>query len=167
MCILMQCPSLVPSLKALKESFSMKEIPHLALIARRICVECIKLFHVRFPCIREYVLLLLDLQLVGKLGDDVIYQLVVRQGAQRIDVHVAEYLIVDVAVQLLQKFRGTQLGVHLQEHKSNLTLRGEEGLTATLTYRMVAHQTKVHCHLMKREKPFHTSKFAVFKRNSK
>ena len=91
MCILMQCPGLVPSLKALKESFSMKEIPHLALIARRICVECIKLFHVRFPCIREYVLLLLDLQLVGKLGDDVIYQLVVRQGAQRIDVHVAEY----------------------------------------------------------------------------
>ena len=68
----------------------MKEIPHLALIACRICVECIKLFHVRFPCICEYVLLLLDLQLVGKLGDDVIYQLVVRQGAQRIDVHVAE-----------------------------------------------------------------------------
>ena len=30
-----------------------------------------------------------------------------------------------VAVQLLQKFRGTQLGVHLQEHQSNLTLRGE------------------------------------------
>ena len=41
------------------------------------------------------------------------------------DGHVAEYLIVDVAVQLLQKFRGTQLGVHLQEHQSNLTLRGE------------------------------------------
>ena len=81
---------------------------------RRRCT--VSLFHVWCPCIREYVLLLLDLQLVGKLGDDVIYQLVVRQGAQRIDVHVAEYLIVDVAVQLLQKFRGTQLGVHLQEH---------------------------------------------------
>ena len=40
-------------------------------------------------------------------------------------------------------------------------------LWATLPYRMVAHQTKVHCHLMKREKPFHTSKLAVFKRNSK
>ena len=44
---------------------------------------------------------------------------------------------------------------------------GEEGLTATLTYWMVAHQTKVHGHLMKREKPFHTSELAVFKRNSK
>ena len=81
--------------------------------------------------------------------------------------HVAEYLIMDVAVQLLQQFRGTQLGVHLQEHQSNFTLRGEEGLPATLPYRMVAHQTKGHCHLMKRAKPFHTSKFAVFKRNSK
>ena len=50
----------------------------------------------RFPCIREYVLLLLDLQLVGKFGHDVIYQLVVRQGAQRIDVHIVEYLIVDI-----------------------------------------------------------------------
>ena len=88
--------------------------------------------HVRFPCICEYVLQLQDLQIVGKLGDDVIYQLVVRQGAQRIDVHVAEYLIVDVSVQLLHEFRGTQLSVHFQEHQSNFALRGEEGLTATL-----------------------------------
>ena len=32
MCILMQCPSLVPSLKALKESFSMKEIPSTCML---------------------------------------------------------------------------------------------------------------------------------------
>ena len=54
-----------------------------------------------------------------------------------------------------------------KEHHGNFTLWGEKGLTATLPYWMVAHQTKVHCHLMKREKPFHTSKLAVFKRNSK
>jgi hypothetical protein len=73
----------------------------------------------------------------------------------------------DVAVQLFQKLRSTQLGVHLQKHQGHLSLWGEEGLGATLTLWAVAHQAEVYCHLMQRKKLFYTSKLTIFERNSK
>lgn len=84
-----------------------------------------------------------------------------------IDRDIAEDLVMDVNVQLIQKFRSTQTCVHLQEHQSHFALWGEKGLWATLLLWAIAHQAKVYSHLMQGEKAFHTSKLAVFKRNTK
>ena len=63
------------------------------------------------------------------------------------DRDIAEDLIVNVAVQLLQEFRSTQTCVHLQEHQGHFSFWGEEGLTSTMPFRVLAHQTEVYCYL--------------------
>ena len=73
----------------------------------------------------------------------------------------------DVAVQLLQQLRSTQLGIVLQEHQRHLALRTEERFGAAPAFMAFTHQTEVHCHLMQGKKTFHASKLTVFERNSK
>ena len=70
--------------------------------ANLIEIFCIQVFHVRLPGFGQYVLLSLNPKLVCKFRGYVVYQLVVRQGAQWGDRDVAEYLIVDVPVHLFQ-----------------------------------------------------------------
>ena len=73
----------------------------------------------------------------------------------------------DVAVQLFQQLRGTQLCVVLQEHQRRLAFRTEERLGTALAFMTLTRQTEVHCHLMQGKKTFHAAKLTVFERNSK
>lgn len=80
----------------------------------------------------------------------VVQQLVVCQWACRIYYHVAEYLLVDVAVQLFHQFRAAESHVHLQEHKGHFPLRSEERLESQLRPHAFPYQTEVLCHLAER-----------------
>ena len=99
------------------QQLRVSRITHLALIARRILAHRVQILHVRSPLVGEYALKLLYLQLPCKFHHYVVQQLVVCQRACRIYYHVAEYLVVDVAVQLFQPFRTAESHVHLQEHQ--------------------------------------------------
>ena len=108
------------------QQLRISRIPHLALIARRICVHRVQVRHVRSPLVGECALELLYLLLPCKFHHYVVQQLIVCQWACRIYYHVAEYLVMDVAVQLFQQFRTAEPSVHLQEHQGHLTLRYKE-----------------------------------------
>ena len=60
----------------------------------------------------------------------VVQQLIVRQWPCRIYYHVAEYLVVYVAVQLFHQFRAAQSRVHLQEHPTHQNSGNYSGTTA-------------------------------------
>ena len=62
----------------------------------------------------------------------VVQQLVVCQWACWIYYHVAEYLVVDVAVQQFQQFRAAESRVCLQEHQGHFPFRSEERLESQL-----------------------------------
>ena len=81
----------------------------------------------------------------------VVQQLIVRQWPCRIYYHVAEYLVVDVAVQLFQQFRTAQSRVHLQEHQGNFPFRSEEQPASQLRPHTFPYQTEVHGHLAERK----------------
>lgn len=59
----------------------------------------------------------------GKTHHHVVQQLVVRQWQYRIYYHVAEHLVVDVAVQLFYQFGTAESRVHLQEHQGHFSLQ--------------------------------------------
>ena len=99
---------------------------HLALIARRIRIHRVQILHIRSPLVGECTLELLYLLLPCKFHHYVVQQLIVCQWPCRIYYHVAEYLVMDVAVQLFQQFRTAEPSVHLQEHQGHLTLRYKE-----------------------------------------
>ena len=80
----------------------------------------------------------------------VVQQLVVRQWPCRIYYHVAEYQVVDVAVQLFRQFRTGQSRVHLQEYQGNFLFRSEERPASQLRPHAFPHQTEVLCHLAER-----------------
>ena len=94
-------------------------------LAGGIRVHRVQILHVWSPHLRKYILLLLDLQLARQLQNYVIQQLVVCQGPRRVDYHIAEHLVVNVAVQLFHQLRAAQSGVHLQEHQCDLAFRRE------------------------------------------
>ena len=87
----------------------------------------------------------------GKFHHHVVQQLVVRQWPCRIYYHVAEYLVVDVAVQLFQQYRTAQSRVHLQEHQGNFPFRSEGRPASQLRLHVFPHQTEVLCHLAERK----------------
>ena len=60
---------------------------------------------------------------------------------------IAEYLVMDVAVQLFQQFRTAESSVHLQEHQGHFPFRCEEGLSSQLRPHAFPYQTEVLCHL--------------------
>lgn len=126
-------------------------ITHLALIARRICVHRVQVLHVWSPLVGEYAMELLYLQLPGKFHHYVVQQLIVCQWACRIYYHVAEYLVMDVTVQLFQQFRTAESSVHLQEHQGYFPFRCEEGLASQLRSHAFPYKTEVLCHLAERE----------------
>ncbi|EHL80354.1 hypothetical protein HMPREF1033_03170, partial [Tannerella sp. 6_1_58FAA_CT1] len=76
---------------------------------------------------------------------------VVRQRMHRVYSQIAEELIVDVAVKMLHQLRAAQTCVHLQEHQRNLALRGEVCFSPFLRSHALAYQSKVLCHLTKRQ----------------
>ena len=78
------------------QQLRISRIPHLALIARRICVHRVQVLHVWSPLVGEYALELLYLQFPGKFHHYIVQQLIVCQWPCRIYYHVAEYLVVDV-----------------------------------------------------------------------
>ena len=65
--------------------------------------------------------------------------------------HVAEYLVVDVDVQLFQQFRTAESSVHLQEHQGHFPFRCEDGLASQFRSRAFPYKTEVICHLVERE----------------
>ena len=69
----------------------------------------------------------------------------------RVYSQIAEELIVDVAVKMLHQLRAAQTCVHLQEHQRNLALRGEVCFSPFLRSHALAYQSKVLCHLTKRQ----------------
>ena len=81
----------------------------------------------------------------------VVQQLIVRQWPCRTYYHVAEYLVVDVAVQLFQQFRAALSRVHLQEHQGNFPFRSEERPASQLRPHAFPYQTEVLCHLAERK----------------
>lgn len=123
------------------QQLRVSRITHLALIARSICVHRIQILHVRSPLVGEYALKLLYLQLPCKFHHYVVQQLVVCQWASRINYHVAEYLVVNVAVQLFQQFRTAESRVHLQEHQGHFPFRSEERLASQLRPHAFPYQT--------------------------
>jgi len=136
-------------------------IPHLALIARRICVHRVQVLHVRSSLVGEYALELLYLQLPCKFHHYVVQQLIVYQWPCRIDYHVAEYLVMDVAVQLFHQFRAAQSRVHLQEHQGHFPFRREARLAPKLRPHAFPYQTEVLCHLAEREQLLYSAQFAL------
>lgn len=143
------------------QQLRVSRITHLALIARRICVHRVQILHVRSPLVGEYALELLYLQLPCKFQHYVVQQLVVRQWACRIYYHVAEYLVVDVAVQLFHQFRAAESRVHLQEHQGHFPFRSEERPASQLRPNAFPYQTEVLCHLAEREQLLYPAKFAL------
>ena len=122
-------------------------ITHLALIAHRICVHRVQVLHVRSPLVGEYAQELLYLQLPCKFHHYIVQQLIVCQWACRIYYNVAEYLVMDVAVQLFQQFRTAESSVHLQEHQGHFPFRSEERPASQLRPHAFPYQTEVLCHL--------------------
>ena len=144
------------------QQLRVSRITHLALIARRICVHRVQVLHVRSPLVGEYALELLYLQLPCKFQHYVVQQLVVRQWACRIYYHVAEYLVVDVAVQLFHQFRAAESSEHLQEHQGHFSFRSEERLASQLRPHAFSYQTEVLCHLAEREQLHYSAQFTLF-----
>ena len=92
----------------------------------------------------------------------VVQQLIVCQWPGRIYYHVAEYLVVDVAVQLFHQFRAAESLVHLQEHQGHFPFRSEERLASQLRPYAFPYQTEVFCHLSEREQLLYPAQFALF-----
>lgn len=65
--------------------------------------------------------------------------------------HVAEYMVVDVAVQLLQPHRAAESRIHLQEQQGHFPSRSEERPASQLRPHAFHYQTEVLCHLAERE----------------
>ncbi len=78
---------------------------HQAFIAAGICIDSIKVLHVRLPCICKYLLLLLNLQFLGQFYQNAVDQLVVCQLVLRTDPDPAEDLIMDVSIQRIHQLR--------------------------------------------------------------
>ena len=144
------------------QQLRVSRITHLALIARRILAHRVQILHVRSPLVGEYALKLLYLQLPCKFHHYVVQQLVVCQRACRIYYHVAEYLVVDVAVQLFQPFRTAESHVHLQEHQRHFPFRSEGRPASQLQPHAFPYQTEVLCHLAEREQLLYPAQFALF-----
>lgn len=85
----------------------------------------------------------------GKFHHYVVQQLVVHQWPYRIHYHVAEYLVVDVGVQLFQQFR-TAKSHEYQEHQCHFPFRSEERLASQLRPHAFPYQTEVLCNLAER-----------------
>ncbi len=102
----------------------------------------------------------------GKFHHYIVQQLIVCQWACRIYYHVAEYLVVDVAVQLFQQFRTAESSVHLQEHQGHFPFRCEEGLASQPRPHALPYQIKDLCHLAEREQEqlLYPAQLALFKR---
>ena len=143
------------------QQLRVSRIPHLALIARRICVHRVQVRHVRSPLVGEYALELLYLQLPCKFQHYVVQQLVVCQWTCRIYYHVSEYLVVDVAVQMFHQFRAAESSVHLQEHQGHFPFRREERLAPKLRPHAFPYQTEVLCHLAKRKQLLYPAQFVL------
>ncbi len=75
--------------------------------------------------------------------------------------HVAEYMVVDVAVQLFQQFRAAESRVHFQEHQGNFPFRSEERPASQLRSHAFPYQTEVLCHLAEREQLLYPAQFAL------
>ena len=104
---------------------------HQTFIAACIRIDSIKVLHVWFPCICQYLLQFLDFQLPGKFQQYAVYQLVVCQRTLRANPDAAEDLIMDVPIQSLHQLRSGQTCVHLQKCQRNLTFWSKEGLSAS------------------------------------
>ena len=78
--------------------------------------------------------------------------------------HIAEQLVVDVAVQLLYQLRAAQACVHLQDHQRNLALRREVQSASGLRSHNLSRQSKVLRHLMQGKFLPDPSKLALFER---
>lgn len=91
----------------------------------------------------------------------VVQQLIVCQWPYWIYYHVAEYLVMDVAVQLFQQLRTDQSRVHLQEHQGNFPFRSEERPTSQLRPHAFPYQAEVLCHLAGREQLLYPAQFAL------
>ena len=89
-----------------------------------------------------------------------VQQLVVCQWPCRIYYHVADYLVVDVAVQLFHQFRTAKSHVY-QEHQCHFPFRSEERLASQLRPHAFPYQTKVLCHLAEREQLLYPAQFAL------
>lgn len=98
----------------------------------------------------------------GKFHHYIVQQLIVCQWACRIYYHAAEYLVVDVAVQLFQLFRAAESRVHLQEHQGHFPFRREERLAPKLRPHAFPYQTEFICHLAEREQLLYPAQFALF-----
>ena len=98
----------------------------------------------------------------GKFHHYVVQQLIVCQWPCRIYYHVAEYLVVDVAVQLFNQFRTAESRVHLQEHQGHFPFRSEERLASQFRPHAFPYQTEVLCHLAKRKQLLYPAQFALF-----
>ena len=76
--------------------------------------------------------------------------------------HIAEYLVVYVAVHLFQQFRTAESRVHLQEHQGHFLFGREERLAPKLRPHAFPYQTEVLCHLAKRKQLLYPAQFALF-----
>ena len=124
-------------------------------------VHRVQILHVRFPHLCKYILLLLDLQLARQLQNYVIQQLVVCQWSRRGDYHIAEHLVVNVAVQLFHQLRAAQSDVHLQEHQCDLTFRREIWLPSSPWPQAPACQPEVLRHLTQRKQLLYPAQLAL------
>ena len=97
----------------------------------------------------------------GKFHHYIVQQLIVCQWACRIYYHAAEYLVVDVAVQLFHQFRAAQSRVHLQEHQGNFPFRSEERPASQLRPHAFPYRTEVLRHLAEREQLLYPAQFAL------
>ncbi len=100
----------------------------------------------------------------GKFHHYVVQQLVVRKWPCRIYYHVAEYLVMDVAVQLFQQFRTAESSVYLQEHQGHFPFKCEKGLSSQLRSHAFPYKTEVLRHLVEREQLLYSAQFALFGR---
>ena len=103
---------------------------------------------------------------VKEFQNHVILQLIVCQLACLFNYHVAEYLVVDVAVQLYQLFRTTESRAHLKEQQGHFPFRSKERLASQLRTQVFPYQTEVLCHLAEMEQLLYPAQFALFKRRS-
>ena len=130
------------------EQFLVSRIAHLTLVACRIRVHRVQVFHVRLPHLGQNIPQLLDLQFPGQLQRNIIQQLVVRQWMGRIYQDVAEDLVEDISVQRLHQLREALLRLHLQEHHRHFPLRREVRPASSLGAQTLANQSKALCHLV-------------------
>lgn len=90
-------------LYALPQQLRICRIAHTALVAGGIGEQCVQVLHVWLPCLGKRSLDRLYLQMAGQLRHHLVDNLVARQRFHWMNPDAAEYLVVNVAVELLHQ----------------------------------------------------------------